>query len=91
MRFPFETVQPPVSHTMNTLKSQRHSAPSASNEFIATDFSALALHMNACQRASGGLFHVRFLLETLHALAAPRIVTSGALVLACGVMLSLLA
>jgi hypothetical protein len=76
---------------MNTLQSQRHSAPSAFNDFIATDFSALALHMNACQRAGGRLFHVRFLLETLHALAAQRLVTSAALVLACGVALSLLA
>jgi hypothetical protein len=76
---------------MNILQSGQRTAPSAFNDFIATDFSALALHMNACERAGGRLFQLRFLLETLHGLAAPRIVTSGALVLACGIALSLLA
>jgi hypothetical protein len=74
---------------MNT-RSNTGATPSF-NDFVATDFLALQSHMNACQRAGGKLFRVRFLLETLHALAAPRIVTSGAVVLACGIALSILA
>ena len=74
---------------MLSLQSGNHSVPF--NDFVASDFLALQSHMSACQRAGGRLFRVRFLLETLHALAAPRIVTSGAVVLACGIALSILA
>lgn len=73
---------------MLSLQPNNHSVPF--NDFVASDFLALHSHMSECQRAGGRLFRVHFLLETLHALAAPRIVTSGAVVLACGIALTLL-
>jgi hypothetical protein len=73
---------------MLSLQQNNHSVPF--NDFVASDFLALQSHMSECQRAGGRLVRVRFLLETLHALAAPRIVTSGAVVLACGIALTLL-
>jgi len=73
---------------MLSLQQNNHSVPF--NDFVASDFLALQSHMSECQRAGGRLMRVRFLLETLHALAAPRIVTSGAVVLACGIALTLL-
>ena len=75
---------------MLSLQPHSHSVPSF-NDFVASDFLALQSHMSECHRAGGKLFRIRFLLEALHALAAPRIVTSGAVVLACGIALSILA
>lgn len=54
------------------------------NEFVSSDFQALASHMNDCQRSRGRFFVLRATLETLHALASPRIVTTGALFVFCG-------
>ena len=58
-----------------------------SNEFVSSDFMALAAHMNACQRSRGHFFALRVALESLHATASPRIVTTGALFVCCGVAL----
>ncbi|MBK5206117.1 MAG: hypothetical protein JJD98_12140 [Polaromonas sp.] len=61
------------------------------NEFVSSDFQALASHMNDCQRSRGRFFVLRATLETLHALASPRIVTTGALFVFCGLGLLALA
>ena len=48
------------------------------NDLVTSDFVALASHMTACRRSRGRFFSVRATLETLHALTAPRMVTTGA-------------
>ena len=47
------------------------------NDLVTSDFVALASHMTACRRSRGRFFSVRARLETLHALTAPRMVTTG--------------
>lgn len=61
------------------------------NEFVSSDFQALASHMNDCQRSRGRFFVLRATLETLHALTSPRIVTTGALFVFCSLGLLALA
>ncbi|ABM38391.1 hypothetical protein [Polaromonas naphthalenivorans] len=56
---------------------------SLSNERVSSDFMALASHMMHCQRSRGRFFTVRVTLETLHAITAPRLVTTGAALVAC--------
>lgn len=53
------------------------------NNPVSSDFSALASHMNACQRSRGRWFTLRATLESLHAMASPRIVTSIAVFVFC--------
>ncbi|MDI1237713.1 MAG: hypothetical protein PSV26_09555 [Polaromonas sp.] len=60
---------------------------SMSNQHVSSDFMALAAHMNDCQRSRGRFFALRAALESLHATASPRIVTTGALFVCCGVAL----
>lgn len=75
---------------MSTL--QPHAASlSPFDDFVASDFLALSSHMNSCQQAGGKFFRVRFLLEMLHGLAAPRIVTSAAVVTTCLIAVFMLA
>ena len=54
------------------------------NDLVTSDFIALASHMTACRRSRGRFFSVRATLEGLHALAAPRMVTTGAVLVALG-------
>ncbi|NMM10124.1 MAG: hypothetical protein HHJ16_07620 [Polaromonas sp.] len=61
------------------------------NEFVSSDFIALASHMNDCERSRGRLFFLRAAVESLHALVSPRIVTTGALFVICGLVLLALA
>jgi hypothetical protein len=49
-----------------------------SSEHVSSDFMALASHMTDCQRSRGRFFTLRTTLETLHAVTAPRLVTTGA-------------
>lgn len=49
-----------------------------SSEQVSSDFMALASHMTDCQRSRGRFFNLRTALETLHAITAPRLVTTGA-------------
>ncbi|MHB1198124.1 MAG: hypothetical protein ACYCZ6_00900 [Polaromonas sp.] len=49
------------------------------NDYVSSDFLILALHMDDCQRSRGRFFGLHAALETLHAMASPRIVTSAAL------------
>ena len=56
---------------------------SLSNELVSSDFMALASHMTACQRSQSRFFKLRTRLEGLHAMTAPRLVTTG-LALAAG-------
>ncbi|MDP3707560.1 MAG: hypothetical protein Q8R56_05665 [Polaromonas sp.] len=55
------------------------------NASVFRDFLALASHMNDCQRSHGRFFVVQALLESLQALASPRIVTTGTLVAVCSI------
>ena len=59
------------------------------NDFVSSDFLALASHMNACQRSRGRFFQLQSTLEALHGAMSPRIVTTAAVFAVCG--LSLLA
>ena len=47
------------------------------SELVSSDFMALASHMSACRQSRGRFFSLRASLETLHALTAPRMVTTG--------------
>ena len=47
------------------------------SDLVTSDFVALASHMHACKRSRGRFFSIRATLETLHALTAPRMVTTG--------------
>lgn len=53
------------------------------NDFVSSDFLALASHMSACQRSRGRFFELRSTLESAHAMASPRIVTTAAALIAC--------
>ena len=53
------------------------------NDFVSSDFSALASHMSDCQRSRSRFFNFHSALETLHAVTAPRLVTTGAVLLIC--------
>lgn len=46
-------------------------------ELVSSDFSALESHMSACKQSRGRFFSLRAALESLHALTAPRMVTTG--------------
>lgn len=61
------------------------------NNPVSSDFSALASHMNACQRSRGRWFALRATLESLHAMASPRIVTTVAVFALCAMALLALA
>ncbi|MBH2020579.1 hypothetical protein [Polaromonas sp.] len=56
---------------------------SLSNKLVSSDFMALASHMTRCQRSRGRFFTLRTALETVHAFTAPRLVTTGAALVAC--------
>lgn len=75
--------------TPNATAVIRLSAPldSMRNEHVSSDFMALATHMNDCQLSRGRFFALRAALDSLHATASPRIVTTGALFVCCGVAL----
>ncbi len=55
----------------------------ASCQFVSSDFNALASHMNECERSRGRFFTLQSVLETCHALTAPRLVTTGVLLVVC--------
>lgn len=57
---------------------------SASQELVTSDFVALASHMTDCERSRGRFFVVQAALETLHAMTARRIVTTGAVLICFG-------
>ena len=69
--------------------SSIHNAPRMTdcNDFVSSDFSALASHMSDCQRSRSRFFNFHSALETLHSLTAPRLVTTGALLLVCSFVL----
>ena len=63
----------------------------AINNPVSSDFVALASHMNDCQRSRGRWFVLRSALESLHAMASPRIVTTAAVFVVCAMGLLALA
>lgn len=70
---------------MTYLNAEAVSQSPLSSQHVSSDFMALASHMDACQRSRGRFFGVCSLLETLHAFTAPRLVTTGAVILVSGV------
>ena len=56
---------------------------SLSNELVSSDFMALASHMTDCRRSRGRFFTLRTRLESLHALTASRLVTTGVALVMC--------
>ena len=72
----------------STAKNPRPFPPS--QELVSNDFAALAAHMTECERSRGHFFTLRAVLESLHAMTAPRMVTTGALLATCSVGLILL-
>ena len=57
------------------------------NDFVSSDLSALASHMSDCQRSRSRFFSLRSALETLHAVTAPRLVTTGVVLVVCSFVL----
>jgi hypothetical protein len=72
---------------MNTTHTQSDRRLSLSNDFVSSDFMALASHMTDCQRSRGRFFILRTRLESLHALTASRLVTTGAALTLCSLAL----
>lgn len=72
---------------MNATHAQPAHRPSLSEELVSSDFMALASHMTDCQRSKGRFFALRTGLEKLHAVTAPRLVTTGVALLACSLCL----
>jgi len=68
---------------MNPTSLQSAHRISLSNELVSSDFMALASHMTDCQRSRGRFFTLRTGLESLHALTATRLVTTGAALAVC--------
>lgn len=64
---------------MNPSTAKTAGALALDDTFVSRDFMALASHMTACQRSRGRFFALQANLETLQALTAPRLVTTGAL------------
>ncbi|MEO6320081.1 MAG: hypothetical protein ABIR56_05400 [Polaromonas sp.] len=64
---------------MNHFHAETATRLPLSSEHVSSDFMALASHMTDCQRSRGRFFALRTALETLHAVAAPRLVTTGAI------------
>ncbi len=63
---------------MNYFHAEATASLPLSNQHVSSDFMALASHMTDCERSRGRFFALRTALETLHALTAPRLVTTGA-------------
>ena len=72
---------------MNATHTQSAHRISLSNELVSSDFMALASHMTDCQRSRGRFFSLRTRLESLHALTASRLVTTGAALTVCSLAL----
>lgn len=70
---------------MNTLDIRVH-RPSARADFVSTDAADLACHIHHCATARGRLFGLHSALQSLHALASPRIVTVAVLAGSMGMM-----
>ena len=57
------------------------------DDLVTSDFTALASHMTDCKRSRGRFFSVRATLEALHTLTAPRMVTTGAVLVALSLVM----
>jgi hypothetical protein len=83
--------QEPVPMTTPASRAARGFAAIDNSSPVSSDFSALASHMNDCQRSRGRWFVLRATLESLHAMASPRIVTTVAVFAFCTLGLMALA
>ena len=63
-----------------TTAPNRFDAP---RQQVSSDFKALALHMSECKRSRSRFFTLQNVLQTCHALTAPRLVTTGVLLVVC--------
>ncbi len=72
---------------MTPSNSESASRFPVTNDYVSSDFLILASHMDDCQRSRGRFFGLHAALETLHAMASPRIVTSAALLVFCVLLL----
>lgn len=72
---------------MTTSHAQSSHRVSLSNELVSSDFMALASHMSACQRSQSRFFTFRTRLESLHAVTASRLVTTGVILAVGGLSL----
>lgn len=72
---------------MDAIHTQSARRLSLSNKFVSRDFMALASHMTDCERSRGRFFTLRTRLESLHALTASRLVTTGAALAICSLAL----
>lgn len=59
------------------------------NSIVSSDTLALASHMGDCQRSRGSFYRWQGALQSMHAVASPRIVTTGALFVLAGLGLLL--
>lgn len=76
---------------MNPSAVKASSRFALSHEIVSSDFMALASHMTECKQSRGRFFTLRATLETVHAVTAPRLVTTGALLVTCSLVLLVLA
>lgn len=74
---------PLETEIMSTSHAEVAPRISASQELVSSDFMALASHMTDCERSRGRFFAVQTALESLHAMTAHRIVTTGAVITCC--------
>ena len=71
---------------MTPYNAQSKQRLSLSNALVSSDFMALASHMTACQRSQSRFFSLRTRLESLHAVTASRLVTTGVALAAGGLL-----
>ena len=67
---------------MNTSTASNHHFHTTC-DLVISDFTALASHMHECRRSRGRFFTLQSVLETCHAVTAPRLITTGVLLAAC--------
>lgn len=67
----------------------RAQTPADPDTFIFNDMAALASHMEACKRSRGRFFPLRSAGDALRGMVSSRIVSTGALVIAVGLVMVL--
>lgn len=73
----------PQGFVPQTSPSAAAAPVSAADGWLQSDLATLQSHMRTCERSRGNFFEMRSLLESVVALASPRIVTSTSLCVAC--------
>jgi hypothetical protein len=68
---------------MSTLEIMADSPSADSTDFVSADTADLASHMNHCASSRSRFFALHSVLESIHSMVFPRIVTVAALVVIC--------